>query len=254
MTFRIQLNSSSPLNKIQKELEGGFEEVSRVIARKLVHKTAEEVKKRIPTGGGWLDIYKRAIAYRESQDGNDFAVAGLSEINLREPPADTSLLAFQGNDDFSAILEPYNPWPIDMIPPIAGGYQGNAVVRNVAPAEVGAARERIRPLIGTIQSALTDAGASVLPDEFLVEINGKVYADIIYMAERMERGYLGYPRIAHWGPAASKLKSSAARWASQSDVKSDALSAMRGKVADSATTMSNAEAAKLKQIRDSTWS
>ncbi|MDX1486860.1 MAG: hypothetical protein R3268_01570 [Acidiferrobacterales bacterium] len=253
MTFHAQFKSDFPLDKISKDLDRRFHNAKRAIGRKLAQEVTKEVLKRVPPGAGWLDIYRKAITYRESEDGMQWAVFGMSEIKLQDPPAETSLLAFQGNDEFTAILSPYNPWPVDLIPPIAGGYKGNAVVRNVAASEVEAARDRLNPLRGVIEKALSDAGATVMPPEFLVEILGKVYADIAYMAKRMELGYDGFPRIPHWGPAASKLNTMAERWAGQSESTEEVHSAFRGANLPSVSTMSQAEARSLARIRDASW-
>jgi len=251
MKLRTSKTSATPLSQIKADLGRRLHNVQRVIGRELASKIESEVRQRIPSGG-WLSIYRSSLTYRERDDGMEWAIAGMAEIELSDSPANQTLIGFAGTDPFGAVLKPYNPWPIDLIPPIADGYRDNVVARMASPSNVENERNRIAVLLPAIHSGLSDAGATVQPDGN-VEINGKKYADLAFMATKLELGYIGFPRIPHWGPAAAKTKTNAKAWASTSEVAGNVDGALLGGKLPSVATMSKVEAEMLAQLREATW-
>jgi len=160
---------------------------------------AQEVKKKIPSGGGWLDIYRDAIEYIELGHG-EFGVLGIAEVSFTKLEADTTLLWFQGGDQASQVLAQYNPWPIDTIPAVKGGIASDALVKPASESEVSHHRQRIAGTLSSIISLLGVVGASVETNG-LASINGRIYADLDFLSRRLEYGLGGFPRVPHWLPA-----------------------------------------------------
>lgn len=252
MSFRFDVTFSEDPRKLSAALGRRLKNVQTVIGRTLAERTSEAVKSKIPTGSNWLTIYKNSITYRESEDGDSWAVAGLATFDITTVPAKTTLIGFQGSDEYGSILKPYNPWPIDAVPAIAGGYKDTVVARQVSEQAVTAARSRIDNLISVIKAALVDRGAQILDGQPAV-IAGKTYADLAYLAERLELGLDGAVKKPHWGPAAAKLTASAEAWIKDKQALDLIGLALSGGQLPSALTMSAAEAEQLAKIREATW-
>ncbi len=210
MKFGAEVKLSMPLSKLQDEVPGRIENVRRIVGREIAEKITHEVTRRIPSSGGWYKIYRDALAYKETSEGDQWAIAGFTKIELSDPPADTTLVDFAGIEPDGRALAGYNPWPIDMIPVVVGGYKDGA---NIYPAGEGAVtsnRERVRAILDVARQALIDdAQASLADDSGQLEIQGDKVVDLAFLASRMEVGYGGFPRHPHWGPAVSKTRSNA---------------------------------------------
>lgn len=243
--------SQADLKRLADDIPRRINNVGRVVGRAVAERTAAEVRGRL-VGGGWIAIYRNGIFYKELPDGTEWAVAGFSEVELSDPPADTSLFWFVGAG-LGNPLSFYNPWTLDLIPAIRGGYDDTVVVRMVAPAAVESRRAELAPIVPNVVQALQDAGAQILPDGEVV-IDGHVYADLAFMARRLELGYEGYPRIPHWGPAASAANSNVSSWVSEGSVITaveDVL--VNGKEPGKVVEMSESERDALAKLREATW-
>jgi hypothetical protein len=233
------------------DLRRRIDNAGRHMGRAVAGRIAGEVTKRIQ-GSGWLQIYRDAITYRETPDGTEWAVAGLSkEENLFKFPADSSLASFEPVGDGRWPAE-YNPWPIDMIP--AANYRGTTiVVRGASKSSVESYRAARANNLPTLLAVLAEQNISVDPEGFPTA-DGGAYADIAYLAQRLELGYPGFPRKPHWGPAASVAESSGDRWLTSPDLVRLVDLALAGASPGEVAQMTKAEAAELDRLREATWS
>lgn len=253
MKLQVYTTSSESLKSIKESIAQRLCNLQCVIGRELSEKTGNEVKNRIPTLGGWFSIYKNAIQFREHELGDSWVVAGLSEIKLSDPPANETLISFSGSDVFSKLLNAYNPWPVDFIPPIASGYADNVVARKVNVTEVNSSRSRLTPLLPGIRAALETAGATLGTEAELPTIKGKVYADLVYLARRLELGYTGFMHVPHWSPSVSKLESNANSWVETPEIVERGNNVLCGSELPTVATISQAESEALSKIRNNSW-
>lgn len=192
-----------------KEIQRRLELASQLTAENASRKIAELVRAKIPSGG-WYDIYRKAINYFVSKDGRRWAVSGRWEAELSTFAAETTLIEFEGSGAVADVLTQYSPWAIDQIPAISGGYRLTAVARPAAEGDVGARREVLIGARVAILDALKAAGAAPI-SEFPV-INGRVYADIAYMAKALEHGLAGLKRVPHWIVAFNEARNEIGSW------------------------------------------
>jgi len=253
--FKLEQKLSMPIKQLAPMFEARAQKVGTVIGRALAEHTTEEVVKRIPDFGGWYRIYRDAIEYKESPDGREWAVVGEVPVDLKQIPANASLIYFDGMSEIGAVMKAYNPWPVDKIPPIAGGYNDKLKVRPSFGFVVNSNRKRIKKLLPAIQQNLQELGAQLLPPSEMVEARGKVYADLVTLAACLEEGCGDFPRVRHWKPAASKLERRAQAWATDPQVAEEVNGVLDGKkLAPPSTKMAANEAAKFRQQRDRSWS
>lgn len=192
--FRLKLTVQGN-QAAQAELERRFRVAAGVAAANAALHIAEIVRSRIPSGG-WYDIYKKAITYFSSADGMRYAVSGHWETQFSTFPADTTLVEFTGTSDIASVLVQFNPWVIDQLPAISGGYRVAATAKPSSAADVEARRKVLVGVATPIRDKLKGAGATIV-DGFPV-VNGRVYADIAFMARALEHGLAGLKRIPHW--------------------------------------------------------
>lgn len=211
----MNLKRSIKPSDLRSQIASRLRSAAEVIGETVANRTTEEVRKRIPAKGGWYNIYRNAINYKNN--GLRWRVDGLAEINFSEIPAATSLIEFSGEDQVGLVMEPYNPWPLDIIPPISGGYRDTIITKLAAEGAVEEERNRILPLMEIIKQGLITEGAVLEDESALLRINGRVYADIAHMARNVELGYSGYPHIRHWSIAIAKLRSDMGKWLSRNE-------------------------------------
>lgn len=176
-------------------LQARLRQAASLVADTIAEKVAEKVRQKIPEGG-WYDIYREAIQYFVSSDGLKHAISGRWEAKFESFPAETTLLTITGDDEVAAAIIQHNPWPIDILPAISGGYRFNVVAKPASAATVEDRRLSILPSIGSVKTALKTAGAT--PIDGLPTINSIVYADIAFMARALEHGLAGLKRVPHW--------------------------------------------------------
>lgn len=203
--FKIETKGVTP-EMIQKELSQLPERIDNLkfeIGNSIATAIKQDVVKRIPTGPGWFNIYKKAIDV--SFDGNnEWIVAGEKDVPITAVDAERTLLFFSGDDEASAVLTAYNPWPIDMVPGINAIYSSKVTLRPGSIPEVEARRKQILTKVGEVKSNLISAGFTPTPDE-LPKYGKGAMADLAFMAQRLENGLGDLPRVPHWGPAADNI-------------------------------------------------
>lgn len=241
------------LKTLQADIEKRITNVGRHLGRHVADNTTREVQRRLK-GSGWIRIYRQAIIYRETPDGGEWAVAGLAELTNRPELfrnlASTSLAAFSPTGDGRWPSE-YNPWPLDMIP--AAFYRGSTIlVRNAPEATVEGERGKRARNLPTLLRVLSERGIAVRDDGLPVAENG-IFADIAYLARRLELGYPGFPRIPHWGPAASTAEAAGNRWLKEPNLLRLVEGAIKGAEPGEVPQMSRAEASDLARLREATW-
>lgn len=217
MKFKFEVKQSHPLDQLIEELPKRFDLIAKHLGRVIAEKAAAQVKALIPNKAGWYQTYRNAVGAFES--GDKMVVAAQATITMPVEPSETSLLNFDSSTEIAKVLNPYNPWPIDLIPPIQGGYDLDVVVSAASAATVSAERVRLRSLLPLITQALTDAGASVLGDSQPVMIKGKLYTDIVFLAKLLETGADGFPKKPHWRPGGLLVEKLGVQWGkSQEDI------------------------------------
>lgn len=185
--------------------------IRRVVGRTVAARIKKEVLKRIPDDGGWFDIYRDAIVWQESAKGDKWAVAGLTDVELRQLPAEETLIEFRGGDLAAQVLAQYNPWTVDTIPAVDGGVSTDLIARPASQGEIEARRMALRELREEVIEKLGLAGASASLHDRPV-INGRVQADLIFLAKRLEYGLGGFPKSPHWNPTAQRARTDAETW------------------------------------------
>lgn len=185
--------------------------IRRVVGRTVAARISEEVLKRIPKESGWYEIYRKAILWQESRKGDKWAVAGETDIELTQIPAEESLVEIRGGDLIAQVLAQYNPWSVDTIPAVDGGFSADLLVRTASSGEIEVRREALREQREEVIRKIQLAGGSVTLNELPV-INGRVQADIAFLAKRLEYGLGGFPRTPHWNPVARLAVREAESW------------------------------------------
>jgi len=242
--------SDAEVKRLVDDVPRRVNNVGRAVGRAVADNVADEVKQRL-VGAGWISIYRKGIFYKELPTGDEWAVAGFSKVELSDPPADTTLFWFAGKG-LGSVLSFYNPWTLDAIPAVKGGYNDTVVARMMSESAVTSRRTELAPILPAVRTALADAGAQIEPDGQVI-IDGEVYADLAFMARRLELGFEGYPRVPHWGPAASAAHANVGRWVSDSRVLSLVEDALVGEEPGKVVEMSKAERDELARLREATW-
>lgn len=257
MNFR--LTKDPKLQALLDDLPRRVKNVGTEVGRVLAEKTGEEVRRRLAGRSGWVKIYHDAIIYRENDDGNQWAVAGYTTAHpeLFAYPADTSLLVVDpGNlpegENPSLVLAQYQPLPIDVIPALTQAYPGTASIRMYDAGTVETYRQAALRNLSAIREGIQNTGYQI--DENGTPTWTKVYADLVFMARRLELGYSGYPRVPHWAPALTALQTKAPAWSSSSAVLKLVEKALNGGDPVEVTKMSASEASEFARIRAATWS
>lgn len=199
----IRITISDDLKAIERQMESlpeRLELARRALGRHMASRLTKEVRDAIPSGGGWLDLYRDSIQLVEMSDG-EFGVRGIAEVPFSKLEAEQTLLWFLSGDEAAQILSQYNPWTIDAVPAVKGSIFADVIVRPASSSEVNHHRQRLSGSLSSILTLLDRVGVAVEPNEF-PSINGKVYADMDFMSRRLEAGLGGFPRVPHWGPAA----------------------------------------------------
>ena len=252
MKFKATFTPSRSLEELKDQLPTRLRNLQRAIGQDLAAQTADVVKAKIPSGKWWQKLYRDAITYREHADGNEWAVAGLAKTMIGDVDAETSEIRFAGLTPDGAALRPYNPWVLDQIPVIAGGYKDSVVVRSAGESVVTGHRSRLVRIVPIAIQTLEDSGFSI-EDGGKLQLNGATYVDIAFLAWAMEVGADGHERIPHWGPAANKLRTNAEKWARSAPTVRKADAALLGEEIPAVNLMSASEAEELRRIRDATW-
>jgi len=187
----------------QIEVSFRLDAIERAVAYKVAEQVRDDVKAKAPKTAE-LKPYVEALDVLDI-DGHHNAVAVTAELKKELSTVDTArtLALFPnvtGEAVFpvSAILRQYEPWAVDMIPPVT---VRNVVFREVTEVDVDKARAAnvlVRP---SVDKLLGLAGVT-LGDEFVV--SGSAMLDLANLALRIEFGAPGVPRAMHWRPGVKK--------------------------------------------------
>lgn len=208
--FKIRTRTNAAMRDA---MVGRLREAQQRTAKAFSGNILEHAKSKIPTGG-WYDIYRESLHYFASDDGLQWAVAGLWPQELTKFPANETLLLLESQSDEDAVgmvFQARNPWPIDMIPAITQPIRNQVTARPASRTDVETRRADLRSDWATFVADLGDAGATVIPNQLPV-ISGRTYADIVYMSTALEHGLAGLRRIPHWVSAFREAQSSAGAW------------------------------------------
>ena len=166
--------------------------------RELASKLRDRVKAMIPDGGGWYDIYRDAIRLTEINPDLYEVSASVSAMEFGKIDAATSLIWLTGGDTVSQALSQYNPWTLDTIPAIKKGMTCELMVRPASESEANFWRRKRLSERGKVELLIRRVGETVDPVAEMPKINGRVMADVPFLALRLEHGLGGFPRIPIW--------------------------------------------------------
>jgi hypothetical protein len=194
----------SEARKALKELKVSVPEVGKAASnaalKELVERMAERVRDMIPDKGGWYDIYRKGVVtIKHGPDDYELAV-DTTEMSFGDIEADSTLIWIGGGgDEIAAILSTENPWTLDTIPAIPGGFQADLTVRPASESEIDFYRSRHLANRPTLESAIGALGKQIYPlDAQLPVVNGRTMADVQFLATRLEFGLGGFPRTPIW--------------------------------------------------------
>lgn len=207
--IKVKVKDPSNILKQLRALPRRLEGVKFFLGTVLSREIKNEVVKRIPNESTWLRLYKDSINFY--YDGKEWAVAGERDTgSIQHYDAETTLFSFVPSDVPTRLLAQYNDWPLDMIPALNKPYGGQVMVKaGASKTQVEVRRKAITTALPKIRQQLGQSGYSVNPYG-TATFNGRVTADLKYLATRLEEGTGAYPfgSIPHWRPAAMNTESS----------------------------------------------
>lgn len=230
--LRVQLEKTSRMKNLKAELPEVFSQIRRVIGQRISQKILDNVRNGLPAvqsqSGlkGWVKIYRDSLDFDETDEG--FAILGIAPIDLRQAPAETTLVYLLPRGTTTrtggpmsytppaalGVLQEHNPWTVDTLPGIAGS--GNNLIaylllRPEEASKVNVRRRQIKSLMPQVITALAAVNRTVVEDR-VITVNGGTFADMIYLSERLEYGLGGFPRVPHWAPAHRMARARASSW------------------------------------------
>jgi hypothetical protein len=182
-------------------------EASLAATKEFAERLRKRVQDMIPNKGGWYDIYKRSIVLNETKEGHWELTTEVREILPAAVPAETSVVTISTISDttkpeLAAVVQKIATkgyWTVDTIPAIDGGLPARAKITPASPGEVEyfrRARLLDRP---DLDRRIGELGIKVLKfDANLPFVNGRVFADVPFLALRLEYGYGGFPKTPIW--------------------------------------------------------
>lgn len=192
-------NLRRDLDRLQKTIPNAAQEAGREQAWKLIQELRDRVVEMIPDKGGWYDLYKDSIKVNKLDDDHFELTTTISQINYSTVDAETSLIWISGGDTASRILSQHNPWTLDTIPAIDGGLTADILVRPASVGEVEHYRASRLADLPSLKDPLEAVDAKMLKfDPELPKVNGRVMADVPFLAKRLEYGLGGFPRTPIW--------------------------------------------------------
>ena len=188
------------LKEMATSLNGAAEEAGRAQMKELIESLRERVIEMIPDLGGWYDLYKQSIKVNKLNDDNYELTTTIAEINYSNIDAETSLIWLTGSEGGAEILAQSNPWTLDTIPALDGdGLKANMLIRPASEREVNHFRSQRLGDLAEIKRRLAQINIKVLQfDPELPKVNGRVTADVPFLAKRLEYGLGGFPRTPIW--------------------------------------------------------
>jgi hypothetical protein len=187
------------LDKMKSQLPAAAQEAGRAQMKKLVEELKDRVIEMIPDRGGWYDLYKDSIKINKIDDDHYELTTTIAEIQYSSIDAEKSLIWITGSEEAARVLSQFNPWTLDTIPAIDDGFTANLLVRPASESETTTFRTRRISDRKEIERRLKLTNIKVLKfDPELPEINGRVMADVPFLAKRLEYGLGGFPRTPIW--------------------------------------------------------
>lgn len=174
-------------------------EASRAELEEIGNRLLERVRSLIPDEGGWYDIYKDSIKLIKVTPDHYELTTTISEVVFSKLQASTTLIWVTGDAAAAQLLAQYNPWTIDTLPSLKNGLTCDLLVRPASESETEHFRTLRLADRKEVDGRLESSGMEVYPvDAELPEVNGKVLADVAFLAQRLEHGLGGFPRVAIW--------------------------------------------------------
>lgn len=186
------------MEKIKKSLSLSALAGGEAATKKMAEKLAAHIRSLIPDKGGWYDTYRSGIKLVEITPGQFELSASLTELKFDKIEAATTLLWFGGGDEVARLLGNENPWTVDTIPSVDGGFRSDIILRPGSESEVDFHRRKQASNMTSIVAMLQRLGKKVDPNG-LPSVNGRVMADVPFLARRLEYGLGGFPRTQIWG-------------------------------------------------------
>jgi hypothetical protein len=200
--MRITIDDSAVRSDIQhfkKSIPKAAEAGGRAALQELAERLRDRVRAMIPDDGGWYDIYRESIELVEINPDHYELTTKIHEVTFGKVEADSSLIWISGGDSVANVLSQYNPWSLDTIPAIKDGLNCELVVRPASESEVEFHRRRQLHQRVTVEKVVERLGKIVYPlDAELPSINGRILADVPFLARRLEHGLGGFPRTPIW--------------------------------------------------------
>jgi hypothetical protein len=206
--FKVKITDPDNILKQLKGLPEKLELVKYSIGSTIAENIKRDVKSLIPSGAGWLSLYKNSIEFYYEK--GEWVVGGETDGgDIKNFDADLTLVSFVASDPATNILVNYNDWPIDLIPAIQKAYSGRIVIKSSSQAQVDLRRKSILRQLPKIRQLLRDAGF-IVDTLGVPTINGRLTADLRAFSRQLEegRGLLPFPSVPHWRPAVANVSSS----------------------------------------------
>jgi hypothetical protein len=207
--MRISVDDGAVRRDIQHlkdRLPDAAEEASLAAAKEFGELLRSRVQAMIPNKGGWYDIYRNSIRLVEVKDGHWELTTVISVIAPSAIPAESSLVWVSSKESADAVaanvarlLSQHNPWSLDTIPALDGGMPADLVVKPASSGEVEHYRKLRLADLPSLGRKIKSIGGRVLPfDAEPPRINGRVLADVPFLALRLEYGYGGFSKTPIW--------------------------------------------------------
>lgn len=181
-------------------------EAGEAAAKEMAERLRDRIIKLIPDRGGWYDLYKDSIKVVEHAPDKYSVITTVKQISYGNIQAESSLLLISGKDEVSILLSSENPWTLDTLPAIDGGMECDLSVKPAGESEIETWRSHHLANRSKLTRRLEDMGINVLPfDSTLPKVNGKIIADVPFLALRLEYGLGGFPRTAVWTQANAEM-------------------------------------------------
>lgn len=222
MPIELEVEKSDEIEKI---LEGEFEERFQAFQRKVAeyasNKFIEMITENISKDTEWKKQYIDSFEMKEFDDlepfQEGFAITASMSDDLQNIDAGRTLFLFRkvegmtGVARLSSLMNQYNPWTMETIPPIEGGsgYAMPTVIRRVTKSEVEeiSGKKKSDNTPTSVADQIEEMGYSV-DWNISPKIEGELYWDIPWMALRAEFGAGFLAPDMHWRNTISKFKRS----------------------------------------------
>lgn len=186
------------INRLRTAIPEAAEAGGGAALKELMERLRDRVIQMIPNKGGWYDLYKKSIKVVDKGSDQYELTTTVAEISFGDIDAENSVITISGDDEASILIGQNGPWTVDTLPALADGINGT-LQATPDVSEVNTIRTRQLANRSSIVNKLKNLGVTVLPfDGTLPKVNGRVYADVPFLAMRLEYGLGGFPRTPIW--------------------------------------------------------